>query len=295
MSRANRIVTLLPSATEIVCALGLGERLVGVTHECDYPSYVTQLPQVTRSNIAKGLSSQKIDEQVRAQLNHVDALYHLDDQLLRKLSPDLIVTQALCDVCAVTEEEVSAVLKTLPGAPELINLEPMSLGDVLDTILMVGKATGHSDEAQRLVASLNRRISRVTERAVRSWRPRVGFLEWITPPFNGGHWNPELIEMAGGIDCFGARFQPSRTISYELIQESDPDILIISLCGFGPERARQDLTLLQEKLEWHRLTCVQTNRIYIMDGNSYFSRPGPRLVDSLEQLADIFERDAKTA
>lgn len=286
---AERIVTLLPSATEIVCALGLQHKLVGVTHECDWPPGIESLPRLTRSAIPEGLSSGEIDAVVREQLRQSDALYHIDDELLAALEPDLIVTQALCDVCAVTAEEVQAAVARLPATPKLVNLEPMSLEQVLDTIELVGCAAGCTDEGARVVGELRARIGAVVHRKRTGPAPRIGFLEWIDPPFNGGHWNPELIEMAGAIDCFGSKNAPSRTITFEEVQAADPDILVISLCGFDPDRAAEDLPILQQRLDWEKLKCVQDEQVFIMDGNSYFSRPGPRLVDSLEQLANIVD------
>ncbi|MDZ7684668.1 MAG: ABC transporter substrate-binding protein [Gammaproteobacteria bacterium] len=184
---ADRIVTLLPSATEIVCALGLGSRLVGVTHECDWPAGVESLPHLTRSAIPSGLSSGEIDAIVRDQLGRSDALYHIDAELLASLEPDLVVTQALCDVCAVTESEVQAAVARLPRPPRVINLEPMSLEEVLETIGQVGHTAGCEHEATRVVGELRARIGAVVHRKQPGSAPRLGFLEWIDPPFNGGH------------------------------------------------------------------------------------------------------------
>ena len=289
---AERIVTLLPSATEIICGLGLGDKLVGITHECDYPADITHLPRVTSSAIGKGLSSQEIDNQVRNHLEDNAALYSLDLPLLESLQPDLIVTQALCDVCAVSMSEVSIACDTLTSRPALLNLEPMSLGDVFDTILAVGDATGYRQNAFEYVAALKSRVAGVRERRRNDrensrQRPKVAFLEWIDPPFNAGHWTPELIEIAGGIDCLGEKHQPSRTISFDDIVRADADVLVIAQCGFDLARSTQDLDILKRNLPWDELKAVRNNRVHIVDGNAYFSRSGPRLVDSLlimEQL-----------
>ena len=282
---ADRIVTLLPSATEIVCGLGLRERLVGVTHECDYPTNVHNLPRVTRSAIDINASSQDIDAAVREHLQTNKALYTIDVPLLASLRPDLLVTQALCDVCAVSESDVLEALSELPGEPELINLEPMTLAEVFETISLVGLAAGCSELAKTYVRSLSERVDEVRQAAVRiRQKPRVGFLEWVDPPFNGGHWTPELIEYAGGIDCFGSKHQPSRTIDHAAISDADPDVLILALCGFDEARARQELEVFKQQMDFRALRAAKSDRVYVLDGNSYFSRPGPRLVDALELL-----------
>ena len=288
MRTAERIVTLLPSATEMVCELGLRDRLVGVTHECDFPRGVEKLPHVTRSIIDPHAPSIEIDQAVRDHLQSSSALYTLNEPLLLELAPDLIVTQALCDVCAVSENEVQQVMSRLPGNPGLINLEPMTLTEVFETIDLVGKAADVEDTARRYRSSLERRVENVRQitRGITD-RPTVGFLEWIDPLFNGGHWTPEIIDYAGGIDSFGNLHEPSTTVPDELLLEKDPDVLIVALCGFDESRAASDLERLKARIDFASLTAARTNRVYIMDGNSYFSRPGPRLVDSLEALAAL--------
>jgi iron complex transport system substrate-binding protein len=283
----ERIVTLLPSATEIVCGLGLGEKLVGVTHECDYPPGVEQLPHVTRSTIDHSAPSHVIDAAVRLHLETTSALYTLNEPLLKTLAPDLLVTQALCDVCAVSEADVLGVISRLPGPPGLVNLEPMTLSEVFDTITMLGTSTGNEDRARQYRNGLQSRVDLVrtkSEDISESDRPSVGFLEWIDPPFNAGHWTPEIIEYAGGIDSFGNKHQPSQTISFDTIAAADPDVLVIALCGFDEHRANDEVSILRENLDYENLKAVKNNRVYLIDGNSYFSRPGPRLVDSLEIL-----------
>lgn len=282
----KRIVTLLPSATEIVCALGLGDRLVGVTHECDYPPEITRLPQVTRSRVPKNLSSREIDDCVRTQLQQNDALYSLNMPLLEELAPDLLITQALCDVCAVSEKEVSLASRQITSQPEVINLEPMSLNDVFSTITAIGEATGILASSENYVQSLKSRVKQVINRSRqigKLQRPAVAFLEWIDPPFNAGHWTPELIELAGGIDCLGNKHQPSRTISREELMASDAEVLVFALCGFDIKRSLLDVRRLLSQPDFRYR--FQHSRIYLIDGNAYFSRSGPRLVDSLEILA----------
>ena len=289
-----RIVSLLPSATEIVCALGLEDALVGVTHECDFPPSVKSLPKVTRTLIPHDAASGDIDALVRERLKVQTALYTLDVPVLERLRPDLLVTQALCDVCAVSEAEVQEASCRLPGRPQVLNLEPMSLQDVFQTLMMVGEATGRTNQVREVVASLQARVDAVAGRTATllpQQRPRVAFLEWIAPPFNAGHWNPTLIDLAGGVDLLGNAGQPSRTLAWEEVVQSQPDVLFIACCGFDAERARQDVPILERLPGWPTLPCVQSGRVYVSDGNAYFSRPGPRLVDSLEILAHALHPD----
>ena len=286
-----KIVSLLPSATEILCALGLERNLVGVTHECDYPPFVKALPKVTHTVIPHDAPSSEIDRLVREQLKSQRALYTLIMPTLEALEPDLLVTQSLCDVCAVAETEVTAAARSLPGRPRVLNLEPMSLEEVLTTLLLVGSATGRDQRAREVVASLRARVQVVAERTARiprRHRPRVAFLEWLDPLFNAGHWNPTLVELAGGIDVLGNAGQSSRTISWEDLLTARPEVLFIACCGFSVERALEDLPLLRQKPSWQELPCVRTGRIHVTDGQAYFSRPGPRLVDGLEIMAHCF-------
>jgi len=290
-----RIVSLLPSATEVICSLGLREYLVGVTHECDYPADVVGLPIVTKSIIPHDASSIEIDQLVRSQLETTTALYSLDVELLELLQPDIIVTQALCEVCAVSEAEIEETICQLSNNPKVLNLEPMCLKDVLDTLLLVGEETGQQDFTDGVIKALNHRIDRVralTENHIeKSAYPKVAFLEWIDPPFNAGHWTPELIEMAGGIDCLGNKHRPSETTLWADVLEARPDVMFIACCGFSMERAAKDIPILQSNEGWRDLPCVKNKRVYLSDGNSYFNRPGPRLVDSLEIIANALHPD----
>ncbi len=290
-----RIVSLLPSATEVICSLGLREYLVGVTHECDYPADVVGLPIVTKSIIPHDASSIEIDQLVRSQLETTTALYSLDVELLEQLQPDIIVTQALCEVCAVSEAEIEETICQLSKNPKVLNLEPMCLKDVLDTLLLVGEETGQQDFTDGVIKALNHRIDRVralTENHIeKSAYPKVAFLEWIDPPFNAGHWTPELIEMAGGIDCLGNKHRPSETTLWDDVLEAQPDVMFIACCGFSMERAAKDIPILQSNEGWKDLPCVKNKRVYLSDGNSYFNRPGPRLVDSLEIIANALHPD----
>ncbi|MEM8671602.1 MAG: cobalamin-binding protein [Planctomycetota bacterium] len=281
-----RIVSLLPSATEIICGLGLRENLVGVTHECDYPLDVAGLAKVTRTLIPKEATSREIDDLVRDQLKTQAALYSLNHEVLRSVRPDLIVTQALCDVCAVAESEVHAAARSLPGCPEVINLEPMCLADVFECIRLVGQATQRTSETETYIASLQSRVDAVVNRTGDlNERPKTLLLEWIDPPFSAGHWSPELVQMAGGKEAIGVAGKRSETTAWEKIVAADPEVMIIACCGFDVARAMQDFPILTAYPGWESLRCVQSKRVYVADGSAYFNRPGPRLVESLELLA----------
>jgi iron complex transport system substrate-binding protein len=281
-----RIVSLLPSATEMICALGLEDQLVGVTHECDYPLAVMQLPKVTDTLIPKEATSGEIDRLVRTQLETTGALYKLNLALLKELRPDLIVTQSLCDVCAVAQDEVQAALSQLPANPRVINLEPQSLSDVFAAMRHVASAVGVS--AEGLVQSLTSRVDAVIARsATLAHRLRVVLLEWLDPPFSCGHWNPELVRLAGGIEGLGREKRPSRTLHWHEVIAWQPEVVFVACCGLSAARTLQDLSLVQSIPGWQNLPAVQSGRVYVTDGSQYFSRPGPRLVDSLEMLAHV--------
>ena len=287
MLHAPRIISLLPSATEILCALGMADLLVAVTHECDYPSVVLGKPQITRSRLSPDMSSGEIDAAVREQLgSDAHSLYTIDRDLLADLKPDLIVTQQLCTVCAVDMEDVLDAIRDLPRIPEVVNLEPMSLGEMLGDIEMLGEATGRQRASQMLVGALDGRIEQVREAVAQvTEQPRVAFLEWIDPLFCGGHWNPELVRLAGGYDPLGREGEPSTQIEWEQVTAFSPEVMVISCCGFSAERAREDLPILEALPGYGDLPCVRAGRVHVVDGSAYFSRPGPRLVDSLEILA----------
>ena len=287
MLHAPRIISLLPSATEILCALGMADLLVAVTHECDYPSVVLGKPQITRSRLSPDMSSGEIDAAVREQLgSDAHSLYTIDRDLLADLKPDLIVTQQLCTVCAVDMEDVLDAIRDLPRIPEVVNLEPMSLGEMLGDIEMLGEATGRQRASQMLVGALDGRIEQVREAVAQvTEQPRVAFLEWIDPLFCGGHWNPELVRLAGGDDPLGREGEPSTQIEWEQVTAFAPEVMGSSCCGFSAERAREDLPILEALPGYGDLPCVRAGRVHVVDGSAYFSRPGPRLVDSLEILA----------
>lgn len=281
-----RIVSLLPSATEILCVLGLEGQLVGVTHECDFPPSVQRLPKVTRTFIPTEASSAEIDCLVRERLRIGQALYTLNMPVLERLQPDLIVTQALCDVCAVAEEEVRAAACTLPGRPRVINLEPMTLADVLLTIRQVAMAAGVDRRADEVLRCLTARIAAVVARSnILKQHPRVALLEWVDPPFSCGHWSPELVRLAGGVEGLGREGKPSRTLQWGDVLAWQPEVVFIACCGFSLERSMRDVPPLWSIPGWQDLPAVRSDRVYVTDGSHYFSRSGPRLVDSLEILA----------
>jgi iron complex transport system substrate-binding protein len=287
-----RIVSLLPSATEVICALRLEDQLVGVTHECDYPPFVRELPKVTRTLIPTEASSGEIDRLVRQRLQTDRALYTLDLPVLEALRPDLIVTQALCDVCAVAEEEVRAAACVLPGGPRVINLEPQTLSEVLGSIRQVAKAVGVDRHAEEVIKGLTSRVvTVVTRTAGLQRRPRVALLEWLDPTFSCGHWSPELVRLAGGVEGLGHEGQQSRTLRWDEVLAWQPEVVFIACCGFSVERTMCDLPALQFVPGWQDVPAVRSGRVYVTNGSHYFSRPGPRLVDSLEILAHTLHPD----
>jgi len=285
-----RIVSLLPSATEMICALGLEDSLVGVTHECDYPASVRRLAKVTHSLIPIDAPSAEIDELVRERLRTSRALYTLDLPMLERLQPDLIVTQALCDVCAVAEEEVRAAACTLPGSPRVVNLEPQTLAGVLDAIRELGRAADADRAATRVVSALSTRVEQVAARATAlRHQPQVALLEWLDPPFSCGHWSPELVRLAGGIEGLGVEGRPSRSVHWDEVIAWQPEVIMIACCGFGVDRTMEDVPAVWSVPGWQDTPAVRAGRVYVTDGSAYFSRPGPRLVDSLEILAHALD------
>lgn len=281
-----RIVSLLPSATETICALGLEEQLVGVTHECDSPPFVRRLPSVTRTLVPAEASSAEVDRLVRERLGTNRALYTLDLATLEGLQPDLIVTQALCDVCAVAEDEVRAAACVLPGDPRVINLEPQTLAQVFVAIRQVARAAGVDRRAEGVVRDLTARVETVVARTTKlRHAPRVALLEWLDPPFSCGHWSPELVRLAGGVEGLGREGEASRTLRWDEVMAWQPEVVFIACCGFSVERTLCDLPALRLIPGWQDLPAVRSGRVYVTNGSHYFNRPGPRLVDSLEILA----------
>ncbi len=290
-----RIVSLVPNGTEILFALGAGGEVVGVSHECDFPPEARSRPQLTGSALAPGLAAAAIDAAVSAQLASGSSLYTLDEATIARLEPDLIVTQQLCPVCAVSTAQVDgavALLSQHPGArcPEVVSLDPKRLKDVLADVLTTGAAVGRRAEAEALVEGLRRRLEAVAAVRAGKLRPRVAALEWLDPPFLAGHWVPEMIAWAGGEDAFAKPGDPSRRATWEEIAAGDPDLILVMPCGYDEAGAREQMALLAEHPAWRSLRAVQAGRAHALDANGLFSRPGPRVVDGIEKLAEIFER-----
>jgi iron complex transport system substrate-binding protein len=281
-----RIASLVPSATEMLCALGLRESLVAVTHECDYPEGVEQLPHLTRSVIPEGLSPGEIDAAVRERTEKGEALYELDEELLEDVDPELIVTQALCAVCAVSYDDVRAVAERLPSQPNVISLDPGTLGEVIGDVRTLAQATDTKDDAVDLVEDLADRLDRVKLAVRGADRPRVVALEWLDPPFIGGHWVPQMVELAGGEDLLGFPGERSRTASWEELEGVQPDVVVSMPCGYYAERAAHEVMVHREEI-----ARLGASSVVAVDAAAYFSRPGPRLVEGVELLAYILHPD----
>jgi len=282
-----RIATLLPSATEIVCALGLSESLVGISHDCDYPPEIRDRPVLSEAIVGADLPSRTIDDRIRGHVHKGKSVYHLDERQLAQLRPDLILTQELCEVCAPSYTVVKQAAKVLEADTKIVSLEPLGLMDVLDNILLVGTVTGARARAEHLVTLLRERIKRVKEAAARLPARSVVCLEWLDPLYVAGHWVPEMVELAGGHDLLGRRAQPSYVVEWDAIRTADPDVLVVMPCGFDIPRVREEIHLLTDRPGWTGLRAVREGFVYLTEATSYFSRPGPRLVDGLEILARI--------
>jgi iron complex transport system substrate-binding protein len=281
---AMRIVSLLPSATEIVCALGLSDALVGVSHDCDFPPEIRGRPVLSAAIVGPAEPSALIDRRIRGAVHNGQSVYHLDAAALARLDPDLILTQELCSVCAPSYTLVKQAAKLLDGEPQILSLEPKSLSDVLDNILLVGRMTNSGPRARALVGRLRARIDAVRAHAVPS-RPRVACLEWLDPLYAGGHWIPEMVDSAGGRDVLGVPGGPSRLVDWDAVLAAQPEVLVLMPCGFDVGRTRAELGRLTGRPGWPDLPAVRRNRVYLTDGSAYLNRPGPRLVEGLEILA----------
>jgi iron complex transport system substrate-binding protein len=284
-----RIISLLPAATEIAAALGLMEQVVGVSHECDFPEEAKARPRVTHCPVhTAGLTSGEVDQWVRRTLRDSGTIYTIDEPLLRELRPDVILTQRLCDVCAVGYGTVARLAETLPGPPQVVNLEPTSLTDIFHDIRRVAEACGVPERGQGVTARLSERVRAVRLRVDRiSRRPRCFLIEWVEPPFCSGHWGPELMEIAGGRDSLGRKHRPSAQVEWHEVVETRPEIMVLVLCGYDIDRARHDYKVLRSFAGFDSLPAAHRGEIYLVDASAYFARPGPRIVDSLEILAGI--------
>jgi len=284
-----RICSLLPGATEIVAALGLADDLVAISHECDYPPEIRPKPVLIKSTVdPQRTSSPAIDRQVREAVRNGDGLYRIDDVLLNRVQPDLLITQDLCDVCAITPTEVQRAIAGLPRKPRILSLAPTDLDSLFDDIQAIGSATGRDEQARRLVRGLQDRIARV-QALVQSEPPRrAACIEWLDPLYSAGHWVPEMVRLAGGNELLAAAGAPSARIAWAQVVEAQPDALVLMPCGFGIDRTRSELDLLSSRPGWRDLPAVRNNAVYAVDGAAYFNRPGPRLVDGIELLAALF-------
>lgn len=283
-ARRVRIASLVPAGTEIVCALGAGDQLVAVTHDCDHPEYVRSLPRLTRTTIPEGASSGEIDGLVRTAGERGESTFHLDGDALRLASPDVIVGQTICRVCAVTFEQLP---RSLDVGPAVVPLDATSLEGVLTDIRRVGAALGLDDRAERVVEGLRARITAVRRAVERETRPRVVCLEWTEPLFQGGHWVPEQVQAAGGTDLLGTPGDRSRELAWDEVTVADPEVIVVMPCGFGVERAVAEAATLVARPEWQTLSAIRSGRVYAADGSAYFSRPGPRVIDGIEILAGL--------
>jgi iron complex transport system substrate-binding protein len=288
----RRIVSLVPNGTEILFALGAGDEVVGVSHECDYPQEARTRPVLTGSALTPGMSAAEVDAAVAAQVGNGLSLYTLDEARIAELAPDLIVTQELCPVCAVSTEQVGDAVRPLPRCPELLSLDPRTLAGVFADIARVGAATGRTSAAEALLAGLERRLARLSASVEGLPRPRALALEWLDPPFAGGHWVPEMIARAGGIDAVARPGDASARLTWEQVAAADPDVIVVMPCGFDAAGAQEQIATISDRPEWQALRAVRDGRVYPVDANGCFSRPGPRLVDGIETLARCFHGSA---
>ena len=281
-----RIVSLLPSATEILFAIGAGDDLVGVTHECDFPAQAATLPVLTSSALPAESDAAAIDRHVRSGIHQGSSIYHLDASLLERLAPDLIVTQELCDVCAVSYDRVSSAARRMRGDTRILALEPSSFEGVLDTIRILGASTGRETAAASVAAQLAEDAERLRERARRELPnpPSLIFLEWSDPPFPPGHWTPDMLAMLGMRSAIDFPNAPARAVTWEEIAEKEPAVIVIAPCGFDLPRARRAIAELEHHAAWRQLRAVAEGRVIALDGNAYFNRPGVRLVEGAEKL-----------
>jgi iron complex transport system substrate-binding protein len=281
-----RIASLVPASTEMLFALGLGDQTVGVTHECDYPEAAAALPHLTATVMPEGLSAGEIDAAVKRIVGEGKALYSLDEAALADLAPDLIVTQAVCDVCAVSYEDVVEVAARLPGPPRVLQQDPSSLAEVLEDLTRLGAAAGVPARAAAVRAGLEERLAAVRAAVAGAPTPRVIALEWLDPPFVGGHWMPEMVELAGGVDVAGPRGAKSPEVPWEHLATLEADLIVVMPCGWYVEES-----CAQAEEHRERIAALGAPRVFAVDAASTYSRPGPRLVDGVELLAHLFHPD----
>jgi iron complex transport system substrate-binding protein len=285
-----RIASLVPSATEMLFTLGLGDQVVAVTHECDWPREAAGLPHLTRTVIPDGLSAAEIDRVVRETVGAGRPLYELDVERLAELRPDLILTQAVCDVCAVSYDDVASVAAAMPGKPRVLSLDPLTLTDVFDDLERVGEASGNETAARLLREQVGRRLVAVARSVAGAPRPSVLALEWLDPPFVAGHWVPEMIERAGGKDAQGKPGEKSRTVEWAELERTPVDVAVVMPCGYDAARSAEEAHAYAERIE-----ALGARRVIAVNASAYFSRPGPRLVTGVELLAHILHPDKAPA
>ncbi|HXA79159.1 MAG TPA: cobalamin-binding protein [Candidatus Acidoferrales bacterium] len=287
-----RICSLLPSATEILYAIGLGDSVLGVSHECDFPADAATKPSLLRTRIDPQAPPAEIDRQVTEIIAHGESIYAVDAELLSSLAPDLILTQDLCHVCAASPDDLATALTRFPRQPQVLSLTPRSLNEAWDDIRRVGQATGRRSEAESVAVRLARQVASIAARASRAAsRPRVLCLEWLDPYYVGGHWIPEMVSHAGGEDVFGRLREPSFQVAAEQIAESRVDVIIVMPCGYNSSRAAKEHSLAPFPEAWNQLPAVREGRVFAVDANAYFSRPGPRLADGVALLAHLLHPD----
>jgi iron complex transport system substrate-binding protein len=293
MTSAARIVSFLPSATEMACALGLSDQIVGMTHECDYPPEIAGKPIVVRSVLPiEKMSQPEIDAAVSQRMRDGLSLYEVDEKLLQELAPDIILTQDLCQVCAPSGNEVTQALQLLPRKPQILWLTPKSLEEIFDNLRELGQATGREREAEELIAASRARLEQVASVTLAvSRRPRVFCMEWLDPIYCGGHWMAEMVEIAGGIDSLARKGADSVRIPWDDVLEWAPEVLVLTPCGLNPDKVIEQASQLFSNPGWSELPAVRNGRVYAVDANSYFARPGPRVVEGTMLLAHLIHPD----
>jgi iron complex transport system substrate-binding protein len=284
----KRVISLLPGATEIICALGAADQLVGRSHECDYPPEIRSLPACTSAKMDSGADSQTIDREIKTLIASGSGVYRIDTETLRRLKPDVIVTQAQCEVCAVSLQEVEASVGDWRRRPEIVSLSPSRLADIWEDIRRVANALDLAEHGREVLRGLKNRVVNIIEKTCQLQpRPSVCCVEWIEPLMAAGNWMPELVELAAGKDVLGEPGKHSAWTNWETLQRLNPEVIVAMPCGFGLERTRVEMAALTKKTGWEKLAAVKNNRVYVTDGNQYFNRPGPRIVESLEILTEI--------
>jgi len=288
MRTPERIISLLPSSTEILCSLGLRDRLVGVSHECDFPAEVLGLPVLTEPKLDPHGSSATIDARVRAIVQEGLSVYRIKTDVLQQLQPDLIVTQDQCEVCAVSLPEVEEAVRCfLTPSVQVVSLKPQRLSDIWEDIRQVGQATGQETAAEEVLRGLKRRLWKLEQKTRHAPRPRVACIEWLDPLMAGGNWVSELVEIAGGEYSFAAAGMQSPKITWQALVEYQPEVIVVMPCGFKIPQTQADFSVLTSHPHWHALPAVQAQKVFLVDGNAYYNRPGPRIVESAEIMAEI--------